>query len=146
MYYDGNGTRQDFKKAMAWFLKAADRGNVDAQYQVGIMYFNGYGVQKDDITALEFFAMALENGNRVAQNYVDLISSQLDNEKVQVFDDCSDQPPPVPPKYNQHRRNISHEIPSSSYQFPAHKKSVSLVMNSNYANSSNSSNNSSELN
>ena len=43
-YARGQGVPLSYKEALAWFLKAADQGNADAQSNPGFMYVNGQGV------------------------------------------------------------------------------------------------------
>jgi TPR repeat protein len=38
---------QSYKNAAYWFKKAANQGNADAQYNLGVCYENGHGVKKD---------------------------------------------------------------------------------------------------
>jgi TPR repeat protein len=40
----GNGVPQDYAQAFAWWRKAADKGNADAQNNLGWMYVRGRGV------------------------------------------------------------------------------------------------------
>ena len=47
--------------------KAAEQGNVDAQYNLGFMYDNGEGVPEDDTEAVRWFRQAAEQGNVDAQ-------------------------------------------------------------------------------
>ena len=42
----------------SWFLKAAEYGSAQAQYNVGKMYLNGIGVDRNGNTALKFFIKA----------------------------------------------------------------------------------------
>ena len=35
MFYLGDGAPQDYGKAMAWHLKAAKQGDIDAQFRIG---------------------------------------------------------------------------------------------------------------
>ena len=42
---------QDYSDAARWYRKAADQGNADAQYTLGIMYADGQGVAQDLIQA-----------------------------------------------------------------------------------------------
>jgi TPR repeat protein len=44
MYKNGEGVPQDFKQAIQWYTKAAEQGDVDAQYNLALMYKNGEGV------------------------------------------------------------------------------------------------------
>lgn len=48
-------------------LKAAERGDAEAQYNLGSMYWNGEGVTKDLATAVEWYRKSAEQGSREAQ-------------------------------------------------------------------------------
>jgi TPR repeat protein len=39
-YNEGKIVKQDTKKAMEWYLKSANQGYSDAQYQIALMYIN----------------------------------------------------------------------------------------------------------
>ena len=62
MYYNGQGLKQDYKKAFEWFEKAATQGVANAQYNLGIMYDNGEGVRQDKKRAKEWFGKACDGG------------------------------------------------------------------------------------
>jgi hypothetical protein len=47
--------------------KAAEQGNVDAQFGLGAMYTNGQGVAKDERTAVLWYTKAAEQGDAGAQ-------------------------------------------------------------------------------
>jgi len=57
----------DFKTAIAEWTPLAERGDTDAQYNLGVMYENGYGVLKNDKTAVKWYTLAAEQGNIDAQ-------------------------------------------------------------------------------
>lgn len=67
MYMDGIGVPQDDTEAVKWFRRAADQGNADAQYGLGIMYSNGRGVPQNDVEAVKWFRLASDKGNVLAQ-------------------------------------------------------------------------------
>src|SRR5690606_40942624 len=67
MYKNGNGVAKDYKKAVEWYQKAAEKGNADAQFNLGVMYKNGNGVAKDYKKAVEWYQKAAEKGNANAQ-------------------------------------------------------------------------------
>jgi len=46
---------------------AAEQGNVDAQFQLGVFYFSGYGVAKNHEKAAEWYRKAAEQGDAYAQ-------------------------------------------------------------------------------
>ena len=49
------------------YIKAAKRGNANAQTMLGNCYFGGYGVEKNYGEAVKWFTKAAEQGNGVAQ-------------------------------------------------------------------------------
>lgn len=50
----------DVMKAIEWWQKAADLGNANAIYNLGVMYINGHGVPRDPNRAIELFSRAKE--------------------------------------------------------------------------------------
>ena len=112
MYVLGKGVVQDYVEAAKWFRKAgqqnhlraavdlyliynvevykefhkaAEQGNAEAQYHLGLMYYLGKGVVQDDVEAVKWFTKAAQqnhasaqynlgltyhNGKGVVQNYV----------------------------------------------------------------------------
>ena len=44
MYHTGEGTKQEYTKAMDWYLKAYAKKNGDALNNIGVMYRDGLGV------------------------------------------------------------------------------------------------------
>lgn len=47
MLFEGHHIPRNYTDAMYWFLKAADQGSVEAQYNIALMYARGLGVAKD---------------------------------------------------------------------------------------------------
>ena len=48
MYENGRGVTRDDGEALRWFRLAAEQGDADAQFNLGVMYENGRGVTRDD--------------------------------------------------------------------------------------------------
>jgi TPR repeat protein len=46
----------------------ADRGDAEAQFNLGVMYANGRGVPQDDWAAASWYRKAADQGNALAQN------------------------------------------------------------------------------
>jgi len=67
MYRGGEGVFQDDKEAVAWYRKAAEQGDIIAQWLIGYMYANGRGVVQDYKVAITWFRKAAEQGNAGAQ-------------------------------------------------------------------------------
>ena len=53
----------DFKE----MLQAAEQGNADAQFNLGVMYNNGQGVRQDYTQAVQWYRKAAEQGDAKAQ-------------------------------------------------------------------------------
>ena len=53
----------DFKET----LQAAEQGNADAQFNLGVMYDTGQGVRQDYAQAVQWYRKAAEQGNAKAQ-------------------------------------------------------------------------------
>lgn len=67
LYEDGNGVRQDYRKAKEWYKKAAEQGHAKAQYFLGGLYYFARGVQQDYHKAKEWYEKAAEQENAGAQ-------------------------------------------------------------------------------
>jgi len=58
-YYSGNeGIAQDFGKALKWLGKAAEKGDLSSQFDLGQIYSAGNGIPKDDGKAFQYFYLA----------------------------------------------------------------------------------------
>ena len=62
MYHGGKDIPQDYAKSLEWSQKAANQGNAQAQFNLGLMYNEGKGVRQNSNTAKEFFGKACDNG------------------------------------------------------------------------------------
>jgi len=56
-----------YTKALPLYLKLAEQGNTEAQFQTGLIYANQQSVIKDDKLAVDWLAKAAEQGHRAAQ-------------------------------------------------------------------------------
>jgi TPR repeat protein len=68
MYYNGWGVPQDYSEAVKWYRKAAEQGDVIAQYNLGDMYCTGEGVPQNDAEAVKWYRKAAEQGDAAAQH------------------------------------------------------------------------------
>ena len=81
-YYFGHGdTPRDFAKAVRWLLRAAEQGNVEAQYYVGWCYCLGDGVERDLDEAEKWFGKAADQGSPNAKGVLGLI--QMKKESIE---------------------------------------------------------------
>ena len=53
----------DYETALAEFTKAAEDGDMNAQFNLGVMYENGQGVEQSDLKAAEWYQKAADNGH-----------------------------------------------------------------------------------
>jgi len=66
-YFGTGGESQDFSEAYKCFQKAADLGNAEAQFNLGVMCGKGEGVLKNDTAAVGWYRKAAVRGHPVAQ-------------------------------------------------------------------------------
>lgn len=59
-------SRDDREKALKWFIRSSDHGNITAMNQAGIMYRDGIGTAKDIGKAIEFLQKAAEGGRQAS--------------------------------------------------------------------------------
>ena len=57
---------------ISWYRAAAEHGDADAQYALGVMYFSGQGVAQSYTTAAEWYSRAAEQGQANAQSSLGL--------------------------------------------------------------------------
>jgi len=67
LYRRGLGTKQNFERAMHWYMRASKLGFPRAQANVASMYLRGQGVKQDYVKAAEWFTKAARNGHTIAQ-------------------------------------------------------------------------------
>ena len=58
----------DFETALAVWAPAAESGDAQSQYGMGLLYANGYGVPLDDAQALKWYGLAAEQNHGEAQS------------------------------------------------------------------------------
>ena len=61
----GEGAYQagNYDVALVEFTKAADEGDMNAQFNLGVMYEHGHGVDQSDLKAAEWYQLAADNGH-----------------------------------------------------------------------------------
>ncbi|WP_244060843.1 tetratricopeptide repeat protein, partial [Aeromonas caviae] len=64
---EGKGEAEDIQQAHAWWRKAAEQGNAEAQFNLGVMYATGQGVPQDIQQVVTWLRKAAEQGNAEAQ-------------------------------------------------------------------------------
>ena len=64
----GRGVQKNYYKAVEWYTKAAEKGDMLAQYNLGICYEHGRGVTKNYNKAVEWYTKAAQQGYEGAEN------------------------------------------------------------------------------
>jgi TPR repeat protein len=67
VYQYGGGVPQNYEQAVKWYTKAAEQGEVYAQFNLGSMYRNGQGVPQNGTEAVKWYTKAAEQGDVMAQ-------------------------------------------------------------------------------
>lgn len=67
MHESGWGVPQDYDKALAWYLRAAEQGLALAQSHVASMYYESWTGQPNYAKALEWYVRAAAQGETGAQ-------------------------------------------------------------------------------
>lgn len=60
----------DYQAAVRLWQPLAEKGQVDAQYNLGVMYYSGDGVKQDYVEAAKWLRMAAQQGDKQAQYYL----------------------------------------------------------------------------
>ena len=77
-YAEGRGgVETNIKTAASWFEKAAQRGVVDSQYNLGVLYESGQGLPKNLTEAYIWYSIAAAQGDQFARKHIDLLKQQL---------------------------------------------------------------------
>lgn len=66
------GDQANILKAVKLYRKAAEQGNTDAQFRLGMCYEGGRGVAKDETEAIIWYRKAAERGYAVAQSVLSI--------------------------------------------------------------------------
>ena len=66
----GYSVDQDYIKAMEYYQKAVDKGNIEALNKIGTISQKGYGVKKDYGKAIEYYQKAADQGNSNRLNLI----------------------------------------------------------------------------
>ena len=83
-FYKGVGAyrARDYDKAVDWFLRAAEAGDVDAQFLLGRMHYDGNSLTVDEVTAYMWFDIAAGHGKQVGARYRDGIARSMTDEEI----------------------------------------------------------------
>jgi TPR repeat protein len=81
------GVPRDRQRAFHYLERAAQAGNVEAQYNLGVMHAYGHGVERNRERSLQLFRQAADRGYVAAQNglAVTLTDGSSDNNFTEAF-------------------------------------------------------------
>ena len=85
LYYDGKLQDSSLSKAFNWMQRAADAGQFDAEYALGIMYRNGEGTVKNAKEGLRLITKAANEGNPNAMCTLGLLYKDGDTVNKDFF-------------------------------------------------------------
>ena len=63
LHVEGISVDQDYAAAAKLLTEAAERGSVDALYNLGSLYRYGFGVPRDLVTAAQLYRRAAKGGS-----------------------------------------------------------------------------------
>lgn len=70
-FAEGEIVERDIQQAIGWYLRAAKRGNVEAQFQAAkILHAGGNGVKRQPLAATKLYKAAAKRGHAGAQNWL----------------------------------------------------------------------------
>jgi len=61
-YRNGTGVVKNEREAVRWYTLAANQGDSDAQYNLGVCYDSGTGVTKNESEAVRWYTLAAKQG------------------------------------------------------------------------------------
>ena len=76
------GVEQDLSLAAQWFKKAAERGVVDSQYNVGYLYEFGFGVKQNPVEAYVWYNIASAQGDTEAGRRIATLDETLSDVEI----------------------------------------------------------------
>ena len=82
MYANGQGVVQDYAEAVRWYKMAAAQGDVNAQYNLGVMYAAGRGVLQNNVQAHMWFNIAAVKGDKDAVKNRDIFANKMTAEQI----------------------------------------------------------------
>jgi TPR repeat protein len=62
--------------------KLAESGNINAQYNIGLMYYNGDGVPKNVIKAYVWWSIASANGDEDSKEWLEELRTEMTPQQI----------------------------------------------------------------
>jgi TPR repeat protein len=67
-YLRGQGVKKNYKSAMSWLMKSANKGGRRAMYHVGTLHENGLGVKQSRPEAVKWYKKSAKAGYKRAKS------------------------------------------------------------------------------
>jgi len=83
-FYKGVGAyrARNYDEAVSWFLRAAEAGDVEAQFLLGRMHYDGNSLTVDEVIAYMWFDIAAAHGMEVGARYRNGIARRMSDEEI----------------------------------------------------------------
>ena len=81
-YAQGVGVKQDFTEAARWYSRAAEQGNAEAQYYLGVIHSGGFVAPADRVEGYVWFCLAAKSGFKAATEDCESIAKDLSSEEL----------------------------------------------------------------
>ncbi len=125
-YAEGRGgVETDITTAASWFEKAADRGVVDSQFNLGVLFESGQGVPQNLVDAYVWYSIAASQGDQFARERRDIIKANISeadltraNERASAF---------APAKIDEAANGIFRDLPWAVSEATTTSPTTSLV-------------------
>lgn len=87
----------DYETALRLWQPQAERGDVAAQFNLGVLYANGQGVQQDYDEAIKWYRMAAEQGDILAHSNIEALYASGKSKLTPPAEEAKKSPKAVPP-------------------------------------------------
>ena len=77
MFNNGRGVPQNDAEAMKWFRLAANQGDAEAQFNLGVMFRDGVGVPQNYVQAHMWVNLAGAGGNSNGNKNRDMVAGEM---------------------------------------------------------------------
>jgi TPR repeat protein len=81
-YLNGEGVPKDQAKALQWFRKAAEAGNMEGQRKLGHAFAQGQGTPVDVVEAYQWLSVAAKQGDKAANKELADLTKKLTQEQL----------------------------------------------------------------
>jgi TPR repeat protein len=81
-FENGNGVRQNYAEAAAWYRKAATQGQPIAQFSLGLLYVKGDGVPKDYVEAYKWWNLCTARADAKAKENLAKLEKMMTRDQI----------------------------------------------------------------